>query len=1038
MENKLHIKFWDPDETAKRCQGCESKFTVVKRRHHCRRCGGVFCDTCSSYKAILQNSGWTRMCSQFSCIPDLGNNKPQRICTCCHEEVSQEEKAPEVDRRKLSDFRTGMRGDAQRLLLSLETFNLDTVNEPAHASAPSSAVNSPRPTRSAREVLQLLSRCGSMASQGSDAAIRRVGIGVMSSVCLELVRNVLLGHHVKPEADSPSIRLCSSPEGFGTRSATCERLAALLQRLAEMCYGPKSAETETGVGVSKENMVSECQRAYLVVRTCVSAVRAASALVSTLDPAETLRTVLRDNEAGPLVRLVDHVETTVRFMNLPVDGLFSHVANDFAASRTVAKKEDAELLRLAQDAFESNADLTLNELSGRLCMQQTRVCALLDEHAALRKSMSTQPSLDFIRLVGILGIGKIFELCLRFGSFFSLLVERKHTVHDMLTFLADDKSPHRHYGGKAVIRPCACDTSIRQDGACQHPSGRLVDFDMHWHSLQDEETTVQDATSHAGDRANCATCEESRKLYIRSLEPATSTPAEKPRESQGEGTNGGSGVENHNCVGGAGGDENNKTDNQGENSGDVLIFRNRVDVVDYRTPDAGQCIGVTLNIRVLGFFCARAVQNFMVTLLSCVWRRSDEEIFEYAWKQFPSVMQTCNRLVDLSRTRIFTAPDGTPPITGWPAPLATTSNQAEPPTAAISRGERESSVSSNDSFQTAGSDASGHGANDPTGDSPSPPLRRVCVNAPVNYAALEKHYPGLAHTVGFLSQINITITDPENPTHVLAIIVFNVGRQAFEVHALVSAGCVVWAKVPSEKSIRAGSDLRHVPLLPLPPKDGTDSHQPLRKSTLTPQQLAHVCSEAATLAAAAGGTKAVGPCLESVEALRRCFRVFSYDFETCGPLRMTLDITASIFGIASLQLPVTHLGITFQPGQPDAAEDDVESNSHLLLTLEDIILSTILHFPGLRWAFSLDSLFAKLKETLRVRITIARGALQLRKSVSVPSLLLTHIFHRIFDRLVNSMAYVDLFRFASDLFRATFDDLANANCAPHTKCRPSS
>lgn len=33
---------WVPDEKASHCMKCDVKFTVVKRRHHCRACGKVY------------------------------------------------------------------------------------------------------------------------------------------------------------------------------------------------------------------------------------------------------------------------------------------------------------------------------------------------------------------------------------------------------------------------------------------------------------------------------------------------------------------------------------------------------------------------------------------------------------------------------------------------------------------------------------------------------------------------------------------------------------------------------------------------------------------------------------------------------------------------------------------------------------------------------------------------------------------------------------------------------------------------------------
>ncbi|XP_047999007.1 myotubularin-related protein 4 isoform X3 [Leguminivora glycinivorella] len=38
---------WLPDSAAPRCQHCRNHFWLARRRHHCRRCGGIFCGSCS-------------------------------------------------------------------------------------------------------------------------------------------------------------------------------------------------------------------------------------------------------------------------------------------------------------------------------------------------------------------------------------------------------------------------------------------------------------------------------------------------------------------------------------------------------------------------------------------------------------------------------------------------------------------------------------------------------------------------------------------------------------------------------------------------------------------------------------------------------------------------------------------------------------------------------------------------------------------------------------------------------------------------------
>lgn len=42
-------EYWMPDRYCKVCYSCEDSFTMYRRRHHCRMCGQVFCNPCSSY-----------------------------------------------------------------------------------------------------------------------------------------------------------------------------------------------------------------------------------------------------------------------------------------------------------------------------------------------------------------------------------------------------------------------------------------------------------------------------------------------------------------------------------------------------------------------------------------------------------------------------------------------------------------------------------------------------------------------------------------------------------------------------------------------------------------------------------------------------------------------------------------------------------------------------------------------------------------------------------------------------------------------------
>ncbi|KAI1697860.1 FYVE zinc finger domain-containing protein [Ditylenchus destructor] len=54
---------WVPDDQCKNCTKCKRKFTRFRRRHHCRRCGQIFCAKCTKKKIFLvQLNGKVRVC----------------------------------------------------------------------------------------------------------------------------------------------------------------------------------------------------------------------------------------------------------------------------------------------------------------------------------------------------------------------------------------------------------------------------------------------------------------------------------------------------------------------------------------------------------------------------------------------------------------------------------------------------------------------------------------------------------------------------------------------------------------------------------------------------------------------------------------------------------------------------------------------------------------------------------------------------------------------------------------------------------------
>ncbi|KAM8705661.1 hypothetical protein ACLKA7_010032 [Drosophila subpalustris] len=69
---------WTPDEDASHCMCCRrSAFTMLMRRHHCRRCGRVVCYACSTQRMV---------------IPELYGDVEVRVCNdCCVPVVAEEQ-----------------------------------------------------------------------------------------------------------------------------------------------------------------------------------------------------------------------------------------------------------------------------------------------------------------------------------------------------------------------------------------------------------------------------------------------------------------------------------------------------------------------------------------------------------------------------------------------------------------------------------------------------------------------------------------------------------------------------------------------------------------------------------------------------------------------------------------------------------------------------------------------------------------------------------------------------------------------------------
>lgn len=72
VNKQIHGFQWESDEKVTMCKICTKEFNVARRKHHCRRCGGIFCNECSDNKMPLPS--WP---------------KPVRVCNTCFDQILQ-------------------------------------------------------------------------------------------------------------------------------------------------------------------------------------------------------------------------------------------------------------------------------------------------------------------------------------------------------------------------------------------------------------------------------------------------------------------------------------------------------------------------------------------------------------------------------------------------------------------------------------------------------------------------------------------------------------------------------------------------------------------------------------------------------------------------------------------------------------------------------------------------------------------------------------------------------------------------------------
>ncbi|KAG9019294.1 hypothetical protein FRB90_004301 [Tulasnella sp. 427] len=85
---------WKSDKDSQKCDswGCETLFSIWERKHHCRKCGGIYCQACSSKTMPLLDTSRMKFIHPPANIPmpllavssPTGGLVPSRVCDDCY------------------------------------------------------------------------------------------------------------------------------------------------------------------------------------------------------------------------------------------------------------------------------------------------------------------------------------------------------------------------------------------------------------------------------------------------------------------------------------------------------------------------------------------------------------------------------------------------------------------------------------------------------------------------------------------------------------------------------------------------------------------------------------------------------------------------------------------------------------------------------------------------------------------------------------------------------------------------------------------
>eukprot|EP01084_Bolivina_argentea_P289066 496273_1 len=82
---------WIPDDRRTFCQysDCSKKFSMINRKHHCRFCGDIFCDSCSQLRISINEIAKLTNKEIDDVVDNENEDELNRICYQCFRKMLQ-------------------------------------------------------------------------------------------------------------------------------------------------------------------------------------------------------------------------------------------------------------------------------------------------------------------------------------------------------------------------------------------------------------------------------------------------------------------------------------------------------------------------------------------------------------------------------------------------------------------------------------------------------------------------------------------------------------------------------------------------------------------------------------------------------------------------------------------------------------------------------------------------------------------------------------------------------------------------------------